>query len=117
MEGEIQMEKLYILWTNADEVVFDKMVAMYARNSKIKGWWKDVTIIIWGPTAKLAVESESVALKIKELIHEGVALSACKACSDALGATDRLRDMGVEVKYWGEGLTNILKSGEKLLTV
>jgi hypothetical protein len=29
------MEKLNILWTNSDEIMFDKMVAMYALNAKI----------------------------------------------------------------------------------
>ncbi len=111
------MEKLYILWTNADEVAFDKMVLMYARNSKLKGWWEEVTLIIWGSTAKLTTESELVARGIQELLQAGVTVSACKACSDSLKTTPKLIEMGVEVKYWGEGLTEILKSGGKLLSV
>lgn len=111
------MENLFILWTNSDEVMFDKMVAMYARNSKLKGWWQNVTVIIWGSTAKLAAESELVTLRIQELLQVGVTVSACKACSDSLGTTDKLLTMGVEVKYWGEGLTEILKGDDKLLTV
>jgi hypothetical protein len=111
------MEKLYILWTNADEVAFNQMVAMYARNAKLNGWWDDITVIIWGPTAQLAAESELVASKIRELIQAGIKFSACKACSDSLGTTERLIEMGVEVKYWGEGLTEVLKSGVKLITV
>jgi len=111
------MENLFILWTNSDEVMFDKMVAMYARNSKLKGWWQNVTVIIWGSTAKLAADSELVALRIQEMIQVGVTVSACKACSDSLGTTEKLLGMGVEVKYWGEGLTEILKSNDKLLTV
>lgn len=114
---EENMEKLYILWTNADEVVFKQMVFMYARNSKLKGWWEEVTLIIWGSTAKLAAESELVARGIQELLRVGVTVSACKACSDSLNTTPKLIEMGVDVKYWGEGLTEILKSGEKLLSV
>jgi len=111
------MDHLYILWTNADEIVFDKMVAMYARNSLLKGWWNAVTIIIWGPTAKLAASSEIVRQRITELQQVGVKLSACKACADSLGATESLKNMGIEVKYWGEGLTNLLKDDEKLITI
>jgi len=114
---EENMEKLYILWTNADEEVFDKMVLMYARNSKRRGWWNDIELIIWGPTAKLATESESVARGIQELLDVGVVISACKSCSDALETTPRLIEMGVDVKYVGKDLTEILKSGEKLLSV
>ena len=110
-------DRLYILWTNADIVTFDKMVAMYARNSKTQRWWDDVTVIIWGSTAKLAVASDLAKLRIRELIQVGVKVSACKACSDSLGVSEQLLNMGVEVKYWGEGLTEIIKSGAKLLTI
>jgi len=111
------MSKLNILWTNADPIMFDKMICMYVRNSKINHWWDDVTIIIWGSTAKTAIESELVKNGIMELLHVGVKVSACKACSDSLGTTKELEKMGVEVKYWGDGLTSILKNDEKLLTI
>ncbi len=111
------MEKLYILWTNADEVVFKQMVLMYARNSINKEWWKDIELIIWGPTAKLATKSELVAQGIQELLEVGVVISACKSCSDALNTTPRLIEMGVDVRYVGKDLTEILKSGGKLLSV
>ena len=111
------MEKLNILWTNSDEIMFDKMVAMYARNAKINNWWNEVTVIIWGSTAKLAADSELVELRIKELLQVGVNVTACKACSDSLGTTQKLETMGIDVKYLGEELTRILKSDEKLLTI
>jgi hypothetical protein len=111
------MKRLYILWTNSDEIMFDKMVAMYARNSKIEHWWDEITVIIWGSTAMLAAKSELVRTRIMELLQVGVAVSACKACSDSLDVTAELLDQGIEVKYWGTGLTEILKSDDKLLTV
>ena len=111
------MEKLNILWTNADEIAFDKMVAMYARNAKINGWWQEITVIIWGSTAKLAADSELVKLRIRELLQVGVRVVACKACSDSLGATESLLAQGIDVQYLGEELTRILKADEKLLTI
>jgi len=56
-------------------------------------------------------------LKIRELLQVGVEVVACKACSDSLGTTEKLRAMGVEVLYLGEELTRVLKSDEKLLQV
>jgi hypothetical protein len=111
------METLNILWTNADILVFDKMVAMYARNAKVKHWWDDVVVLIWGSTAKLAADTDLIALKIRELLQVGVKVVACKACSDSLGTTEKLHAMGVGVRYLGEELTRILKSDEKLLQV
>lgn len=110
-------EHLYILWTNADLLTSDKMVMMYATNSMLHRWWKGVTVIIWGATAKLAAENEMIRGKIRIAQQAGVRFSACKTCSDQLGITDKLAELGVEVIYWGEGLTALLKDGEKLLTV
>jgi hypothetical protein len=110
-------DHLYILWTNADSITAEKMVFMYGRNAKKRGWWKDVTLIIWGATAKLCAEDESIRLSLAEMKADGVRLEACKACADQLGATEILEGLGVEVSYWGERLTGILKSGERILTI
>jgi hypothetical protein len=109
--------KLYILWTNADIITSEKMVMMYGINSKLHDWWSEVTIIIWGAPAKLVAENILIQEKIKMAIHTGVNVSACKACADQLGVSDILLSLGIEVKYWGEGLTEILKENETLLTI
>jgi hypothetical protein len=115
--GMKDKEHLYILWTNSDPVTADKMVFMYALNGLKKGWWKEVTIIIWGSTAKLAGENADTQSKIKELLAAGVKFSACKACADELGVTEKLLALGIEVKYWGQPLTEIIKAGQFLLTI
>ncbi len=108
---------IFILWTNSDPVTTDKMVFMYGLNGLKKGWWKEVTIIIWGSTAKLAGENANIQSRIRELIAADVKFSACKACSDELGVTEKLLALGIEVKYWGQPLTEIIKSGQFLLTI
>ncbi|WP_105614849.1 DsrE family protein [Vallitalea okinawensis] len=112
-----KQDKLNILWTNADVITAEKMVMMYAINSKIHDFWDEVTVIIWGATARLAAENPLVQEKIRQAIHVGVHVSACKACADQLNVSDKLAELGVELKYWGEGLTDILKENEKLITV
>lgn len=112
-----ELNKLYILWTNADPVTSEKMVMMYGINSKINYWWNEVTIIIWGATAKFVAENDLIQEKIKQAIQVGVNISACKACADQLGVSEKLVELGVELKYWGEHLTEILKENEKLLTI
>ena len=111
------MEKLNILWTNADILTSEKMVMMYATNSMISKWWDSVTIIIWGATAKLVAEDKDIQLHIKMAQQAGVKFSACKACTDQLGVSDSVAALGIEIQYWGEGLTEILKNGDKLLTI
>lgn len=110
-------EHLYMLWTNGNRVTAEKMVFMYAINSLIKGWWGKVTLIIWGDPARLVRDEPDIREKIKEAIEAGVHVTACKACADQLGATEVLEALDVEVKYWGEPLTELLKNGETLLSV
>lgn len=56
--------KLRILWTNNNIITSEKMVFMYWINAIRKGWWEDVTIILWG-TIQLASENKL----IQELIE------------------------------------------------
>lgn len=109
--------RLYILWTNADLLTSDKMVMMYSTNSMLNHWWDSVTVIIWGATAKLAAENSTIQAGIDAAQKAGVKFTACKACADQLGVADRLAALGIEVIYWGVGLTDLLKSGEKLITI
>ena len=43
----LDQESLYILWTNADVWTAKHMVMMYATNAKKRGWWEEVTVIVW----------------------------------------------------------------------
>lgn len=110
-------DKLFILWTSGEKLTFDEMVFMYAYNSLKYQWWKEVTLIIWGASAKLAGEDTLIQHKLKKLSQAGVKLTACKACADDLNATGALEDLDVEVKYWGTPLTEVLNSGAKLITI
>lgn len=110
-------EKLHILWTNADVLTSQLMVMMYATNSIKNDWWDEVTVIIWGATAKLAAENDTIQQYIKIAQQVGVRFSACEACARQLGVTDDLKALDIEVKYWGEPLTGLLRENARLLTV
>ncbi|THB74072.1 MAG: DsrE family protein [Desulfobulbaceae bacterium] len=108
---------LYILWTSDNPITAEKMVFMYGINSLLRNWWERVTIIVWGAAVEVAAENQLVKEKIKEALDTGVHLTACKACADQLGATDNLESQGIEVIYWGEPLTSLLKDNQTLLTI
>ena len=114
MNGSLDLN---ILWTNADPITAEKMVGMYAINSLKHGWWENVTVILWGAPARLAAEHPGVQAVVRAMLDAGVRVSACKACADQLGVTAVLEGLGIEVIYWGEGLTGILKSEARLLTI
>ncbi len=110
-------KKLTVLWTNADPNTAHHMVFMYAINSLKHEWWDKVTVVIWGSTAKVAAEDEGIRDKIKMAMHQGVHVSACKACADQFGVAQNLKDLGVEVMYWGKPLTELIQNREYMLTI
>ena len=108
---------LHILWSNADVDTSRFMVMMYARNSMLRGRWDNLTVIVWGATARLLAENEIIQEEFRIAVKAGVKFSACISCARELGVAEKLEELGVEIISWGGPLTDILKSGEHLLTV
>ena len=115
-ENPAKPEKLFVIWSSGDREVATKMVFMYTLNAKRRGWWNDISLIVWGPSAKLVSEDKELQAKIKEMKDAGVELLACKACSDSYGVSDTLEQLGIDVKYMGEPLTQLLKEDQKIIT-
>ncbi|WP_054032229.1 DsrE family protein [Desulfatitalea tepidiphila] len=110
-------DRLLVLWTNGDKTVAMNMVCMYAHNSKIRGWWDNVTLLIWGASGDLLVNDAEVMEKISEMKNAGVEVIACKRCAENMGILERLEAIGVKVFYTGEFLTDWLKSGDRVITI
>jgi hypothetical protein len=108
-------EKLVVVWTSADREVALNMVFMYISNSRKYNWWQDITLVVWGPSAKLLSKDKELQAYIASLKAAGVDLKACKSCADIYGVSSTLEKMGITVKYMGE-LTDYLKEGRHVLT-
>jgi hypothetical protein len=101
--------KLGVVWTSGDRDVAIKMVFMYTLNAKTRGWFDDVQLVVWGPSAKLLSVDQELQAAIREMAEAGVELVACKACADSYGVSDELTELGVDVKYMGVPLSDMLK--------
>ena len=113
--GEKQ-DSLVVMWTSGDREVALKMVFMYTFNAKSKGWWKDVRLIVWGPSAKLLSEDGELQEHMRRMKDAGVILEACKTCSDQYGVSGQLEELGIAVYYIGETLTTYLKEGRRVIS-
>lgn len=102
-------DKLVIVWTSADKEVAMKMVFLYTFNAKKRGWWDDITLLVWGPSSKLLSEDKELQDYLKKILESGVHVLACKGCSDMYEVSDDLEQLGVTVKYTGKDLTNFIK--------
>lgn len=107
---------LLVVWSSGDRDVALNMVFMYTYNAKKNGWWQNIRFLIWGPSSKLLSKDKDLQQGIQKMKEVGVELLACKACSDRYGVSEVLQDMGIEVKYMGVGLTEMLKGGWTTLT-
>jgi len=108
-ERSVKPDTLVVVWSSGDREVATKMAFLYTLNAKRRDWWKHVTLIVWGPSAKLLTEDSELQGRIEEMREAGVGLKACKACSDSYGVSESLEKLGVEVQYMGEPFTQILK--------
>ena len=108
--------KLLVVWTSGDRDVALNMVFMYAYNAKKNSWWENIRFLIWGPSSKLLSEDKELQQELQKMKEAGIELLACKACADRYGVSEALQGMGIEVKYMGVGLTEMLKGGWTTLT-
>jgi len=111
-----EKQQLAVVWTSNDPEVAEKVCFMYTENARLKGWFDEVVLIVWGPSAKLLSENKILQERIKQMIAEGVKVEACVACANMYGVTDQLTALGIEVKAMGPVLTVYLKENWKVLT-
>jgi len=109
-------DKLVVVWTSDDPYVAERVAFMYTHNAKKNAWFKEVTLIVWGPSAKLISENIKLQEEVKSMQADGIVVEACIACANAYGVTEDLRKLGYDVKGMGKPLTDYLKRGAKVLT-
>jgi hypothetical protein len=110
------MGKLHVLWTTGEREVAMKVIFPYLINAKANGWWDEINLIIWGPSALLAANDAVIQQQIQDVIDSGITVEACQACTDAYRVSDRLLDMGLTVRFMGGPFTGYLNSMDKLVT-
>ncbi len=118
--NKIQVEqnnnKLVVLLSSDDPMVAQRVALMYGSAAKRAGWFDEVTLLIWGPSAKMVAENQDIQQIVTKMKDSGVIVNACIACANGYGVTDNLKSLGVEVVPMGVPLTRYLKNGYRVLT-
>ena len=114
--AEASKDSLVVVWTSGDREVAERMVFMYTLNSKLREWWKEVTLVAWGPSSKLITEDIELQDYLEKLKDAGVRLEACITCADMYRVSKKLANMGFDVKRMGLPLTQYLKQGYAVIT-
>ncbi|MEN8117505.1 MAG: DsrE family protein [Bacteroidota bacterium] len=114
---EDNSNKLAVLWTSDDPNLAEKMAFMYTYNAKKQGWFDEVVLIVWGPSAKLTAENKMIQDYIKKMQDIGVKTEACLYCAKMYGVDKKLAELDIDVKGMGIPLSEYLKSGWKTLSL
>ena len=111
-----ETSKLVVVWTSGDREVALRMVFMYTYNSQKNAWWDKIRFIVWDPSSKLLSEYRELQDYLQKMKEAGVEVFACKACADMYGVSDKLSELGIEVKHIGRDLSEMLQGGWTHLT-
>jgi len=112
-----QKESLLVLWTTDNKETVENMLFMYSHNAMKQNWFDEVVVLVWGPSQKLLLNDEALQGYVRNMQESGVRFIACKACADNYDIADPLSELGVEVFYTGQFMTDWLKSGKRMLTL
>jgi hypothetical protein len=110
------MSKLHLLWTTGEKEVAMKVIFPYLINAKANGWWDEINLIIWGPSAKLASEDKQIQSELQDIMDSDISVEACQACTDAYKVTEKLISMAITVRFMGGPFTEYLNSPDKIIT-
>jgi hypothetical protein len=113
---EENSNKLVVLWISGDKEVAELSCLMYTHAAIRKKWFNGVTLMIWGPSAGLLAADSDLQEKVIAMQEDGVVVEACETCTDMLGVTEELEDLGIDVKFLGESLTGYLKKGYRVVS-
>ena len=85
--------------------------AMYALNALKNGWMEEVKIILFGPAQDLLLEDAELQKMLKEYQEIEEAVVACKFISDRDEKSEQLTEIGIQVEYVGEMISNYIHEG------
>ncbi|WP_024955436.1 hypothetical protein [Sulfurospirillum arcachonense] len=109
--------ELLVVWTTNNKNTIMNMICLYTHNAKLKGWFDEVTLLVWGASQQVLSEDKEIRDKVQEMVNDGIKVVACKKCAENMYIESHLQSCGVDVFYTGELLSDWAKSGKPMITV
>ncbi len=108
-------DKLAVILVSGDRKVLE-MGLVYATNVVVHGWMSDLRVYLFGPSEVTIATDPDLQELVKTMIAGGTIPQACRWCSDKYGVSDMLRDLGVDVQWIGEPVSQSIKDGYAPMT-
>ncbi len=100
---------LVILSTSEKEKLLTGL--LYATNCLRHEWMREVRVVVFGPSQRVAVEDEEVQSYLRLLVDSRSVPLACKYLADQMGLTTSLDEMGMDVVYVGSVVSRLIQEG------
>ena len=114
---ETRINNLLVPWTTENKDTALNMVFMYTYNAKAKGWWKNVSLLVWGASSRLLAGDRQIQAEVRKIADAGIRVFICKKCIEKLDVLKEVEALGYEVFYVGEEFSRLLKEGWTVLSL
>ncbi len=84
---------------------------MYAVNALKHAWLEEVKLVFFGPAESLLLKDPILQELLREYQSEEGTAVACKFIADRDDHSEEIEALGVEVKYVGKLISNLIKEG------
>jgi hypothetical protein len=108
--------RLCVVRISGDPEVAKNVCFMYTGNAKKRGWFDEVHLVVWEPSAKLLAGNKELQAELQSMQQAGIVTEACVTCARNYGVVEDLRGLKIDVKPMGMPLTERLKADWKVLT-
>jgi hypothetical protein len=115
-EAPAAPSRLCVVWTSGDPEVAKNVCFMYTGNAKKRGWFDEVHLVVWGPSAKLLAGNHELQAELQAMQKAGVVTEACIVCARNYGVIEALQRLTIDVKPMGAPLSERLKADWKVIT-
>jgi len=109
-DATIGVQSLAVVWSSGERDVAMLACLNYVENAAKNKWFSDNCLIVMGPSVGLLADNREAQARVELLIDKGVKVQADSESAEVYNVTDRLKELGIDVKPMSMPLTNMLKA-------
>lgn len=105
------MNSKIIVIISTGEASKARIGAMYAVNALKNAWMEDVKLVFFGPSEELLLRDKALQSLLYEYQSEDGEALACKFIAENEKLEASISELGVEVKYVGKHISDLIHDG------
>lgn len=99
VEDFSRLSKIVVIWALKSPEVAREMVLDNIRDFKLRGFWDQVRLVMWGPSVTLFAKDEGLQAELGELKNIGVEVQICKRSANGYDVIDKIDSLKSDLVY------------------